>query len=175
MNTPSRGHLFNFNSAECKNRTSCREGLRLDSFSAQPPNHKSHAVLLASLLPPSTRGKGEQEDLPARCCFRYLCSLDLSLSHPFHVVPSAHLFPPLTSLLSSLPLAPPSFHHFYMPFFFPFFFHVSSTLIWPALVFWGSLSPDVLGLTDFSKNCPPQPRSLTPSFPLPPGTDSQDA
>lgn len=106
MNTPSRGHLFNFNSAECKNRTSCREGLRLDSFSAQPPNHKSHAVLLAPLLPPSTRGTGEREDLPARCCFPYLCSFDFSLSQPFHTVPSAHLFPLLPSLLFSLLLCP---------------------------------------------------------------------
>lgn len=129
--------------------------------------------LLCSLPPPEKKGS---EKTCQQGVASTISALFTSLTFPCTSFPHRPLGPSVSSssLLLSFPpflppsLPPPSFHHLYMPFFFPFSFHVSSTFIWPALVFWSSLPPDVLGLTDFSKNCPPQPRSLTPSFPFPP-------
>lgn len=125
-NTPSQGHLFNFNSAKYKNRMSCREGLRLDRFGAQPPMHKSHAVLPAHLLPPSARGRRRgrkpNSKVPLPLIF-----------HAFHLFGFFlhSLFPALFRSTSSLPLA-------------PFSSHTCDTLIWAAPVFWDTLSPNVL-------------------------------
>lgn len=94
MNTPSQGHLFNFNSAKCKNRRSCRGGLRLDSFHEKAPGAQNHAARLDPWLSSSARGKrGENEAaskvLPSLLFSLLLFHLLLHLVSAFPSTPSA--------------------------------------------------------------------------------------
>lgn len=173
---PSQGHLFNFNSAKCKNRTSCREGLRLDSFNEKAPIAQNHAVPLERLLPPLPGEKGGEKSLAARCCFRLSSALFPSLASS--CTESLHL--PLTPFplsshfpcFLSLPPCPPLLHHFMCRFSFspswgPVLLQGSDTLPWATPAFRGSLSPGSLGLPNFSRNCSSAPfpsLSLTPSL-----------
>lgn len=112
---PSQGHLLNFNSAKCKNRTSCREGLRPDNVNQPAPTAQNHTVPLERLLSPSARGEGEEKNPEARRCFHLSsalspscpCSCPLSLHLP--LTPSV---PSVSSYLASSGLchrpAPPS-------------------------------------------------------------------
>lgn len=114
MNTPSQGHLFNFNSAKCKNRGSCRGGLRLDSFHEKAPGAQNHAARPDRWLSSSARGKREENEAASKVLPSLLFSLllspslALSLCIPFYSISFLSLLP-----CPALPSPPASFLFFF--------------------------------------------------------------
>ena len=93
--------MFNFNSAQCKNRTSCREGLRLDSFNEKALTaQKARCSAGSPACSLCQRSRGERKALKVRYSFHAL--LLFPLFSPF-------LAPLCIFLLLQLsPLSPPT-------------------------------------------------------------------
>lgn len=126
MKTPTRGHLFNFNSAKCKNRTRRREGLSLTaSMRSLQSTQTTPFLWLASLFSlPKKRGRLEtwkQHAAFPSLLFLPLTTPSLAFAHAHSALRgtflSCHLFPlPLPNwapLLSQLPCPP--LHYFSLP------------------------------------------------------------
>lgn len=164
---PSQGHLFNFDSAKCKNRTSCR---RVEAWQLQwegPHGTKTTGSARSLAFSLCQRLKGKPTELRAACCLHE--SPALSPLSPFLVLSLCiclllHLFPVSSHFAFSLLPRSPLLRHFYVPFisFSPSqgqaLLPCSSTPTWAALAFPGSLSPGSLGdriaLSPLSHLCP---------------------
>lgn len=134
MNTPSQGHLFNFNSAKCKNRGSCRGGLRLDSFHEKAPGAQNHAARPDRWLSSSARGKREENEAASKVLPSLLFSLllspslALSLCIPFYSI----------SFLSLLPCPALPSGIIFILFLLPQGPVCPNSLAWAKLAFWSS-------------------------------------
>ena len=160
--------MFNFNSAQCKNRTSCREGLRLDSFNEKaPPAQKPRCSAGSPACSLCQRSRGKRKTLKVRYSFHTLLLFPpfSPFLAPLCIFLLLHLFPlsPPTWLASSLgrPARPPLFHHLYVSFLFLLRGDWSSSrALLPHL---HCLPAGAAGLTNFSRNCSPNPfPSLAP-------------
>lgn len=110
--------MFNFNSAQCKNRTSCREGLRLDSFNEKSPTaQKPRCSAGSPACSLCQRSRGKRKAPKVRYSFHapLLFPPFSPFLAPLCIFLLLHLFPlsPPTWLASSLsrPARPSLLHH----------------------------------------------------------------